>query len=145
MRKLERHHTSPALSICLFNLFIFCSRSNLRAARTTEKSLSTGVERSCYPMKRWEHTCRQSRSKASERKTNVSRLDFHKKRERAGPCFVFFPTFVLFPNEYFLCILLSSPRNKLEVLDQISIKWNGHILINTSLFYLVREENCWTC
>ena len=72
------------------------------------------------------------------KKTNFSRSDFCKK-ERAGAFFVFFffyfRLFLLFPVNCFLYTLLPSPRDKLEFLDQIIIKWNVRYWLNTILFY----------
>ena len=49
--------------------------------------------------------------------------------------FLLFPTFVLFPIDCFLYTLLPSPRDKLEFLGQILIKWSVRYWLNISLLY----------
>ena len=94
---LEVVEQSPLLSSRRFSLVRYFTASSVTFIRSSLLTESLEQAKLC-PL-----FCFLSlHSLAKFKKTNVSRPDFYKKRERAGGrLFLLFPTFLLFPIEFF--------------------------------------------
>ena len=106
-------------------------RPTLKALKRFWKgSVCKAYERSIYERTLWVNLSRIMLGQVKKKKNHVSRPDFYKKGERAGGFFCC----LLFPIACFLCTLLPSPRDTLELLGQILIKRNIRYWLNISLF-----------